>query len=657
MKCRQLNLLLLLQQVASTWALSEFNAQFVQQVLGNMNASVAPCEDFYGYACGKWSEHYKDSNNYLDMPGYMDHKLNEQLLQALQQQQHATNGSYAQLWAYFVSCRDVQQPALNELLHRLEAPLQLEWPIFRNQSVSWRNATQFDWLGTLARLRGYGLNDVLLHLDTSVRHQNATHYVLLLAARSSAAAPLTAPKVEALYVSFGLPATQAKQLTALLLQLDAAVVQLTQQQRERPYEFVECTLAELQQRLPQIDWSHYLQALLEAPPAPDQLLHVTTLDANYLERLKQVLAGSSNETICYYLMFKLLYLWSDELPSSERRDLDCVIQLRGHMPLAMMQLYEQHYYATRRATTDAALLQIQQQLSLQLELELLQSNRMQLSPAERHYVLEELHSLQLKIGNVPPQLSLPQMNAYYQDLQLSPKDFYGNKLQLLRFYERQMMQQLRNVPRSLDFDLQPAFVARSSSPVKTFQNAVMVPHGYLQLPLYDARLAPLLQYATLGFILAHELQHAFGYFHIVYDARSHYSQTGLELLQRFDNFTRCLGVADAPDAAQQLQLSERMADIVGLRLAYDAYFNQQQQQSSAYPLVSNFTQQQLFFITSVQFLCADMAKITAQSQPAPDHGEHGERVNRNWPHLEHFSVAFNCSKDQAMFQQQPCRLW
>ncbi|XP_030573363.1 neprilysin-1-like [Drosophila novamexicana] len=666
MKCRlELNFLLLLMWgISGIWLLpspnlaSEFNAMFLAQVFRNVNASVEPCQDFYGYACGNWSANYNDIQSYLDMPGYMDYKFNKQLLSALEAQS-SEGGIYDQLWAYYVACRDLAQPALNELLHLLEPQLGLEWPIFRsNQSEMWRNATQFDWLATLAKLRVYGLNGVFIKQDVNVRRENGTHYVILFAPQPADATPLTEQEVQDLYVAFGLDEPLSKNLTARLMQLEWRLGNMTRQAADQSTDSLpEWTLPQLQQRLPQINWRHYLAELLERPADAVQLLQVSALNASYLEQLQLILGESSNETICYYLMFKLLYMLNEELPPSgpsDTRSMACVLQLRGHMPLAMNYLYEQHYYKERREQTDAALQRLQQKLRKEFE-QLLIENHLQLDELEQAYVLEELRSLRLKIGNIPPGLTMDQLTMYYQNLQLLPNDFYGNKLQLLRFYQRLEQQLLANRPGVWpvhDYYQQDAVVARSSSPVKIFQNAVLLPHGYLQLPLYDARLSEMLQHAQLGFILAHELQHAFDLFHIVYDARGNYNQTGLALLQHFANFTSCY----TRQNAQQLLLSESMSDIVGLRLAFASYFNHVQPADR--PPVGNYTQEQLFFINSVQFLCANMQKIaTMTTMEDTEHGLHNERVNRNWPHHEEFAKAFNCTAGQAMYQAEPCRLW
>lgn len=645
----------------------DLNVQFLEQVLLNVNSSVDPCEDFYSYACGNWSTNYKKTESYLDMPGYLDYRYSMQLRSALETQ--CQQGEiYELLWSYYVSCRDLQEPALNDMLHLLEPQLQLEWPIFRsNYSESWLNETQFDWLATLAKLRGYGLNGIFIKQDVNVRRENGSHYVILLMPQLTDTVQLIEDNVQDLYVAFGVEEPLAKNLTAKLMQLEWRLGNMTRLQvPQTPGSLNEWTLPQLEQRLPQINWRHYLTNLLEPKTKqPDerlQLLQVSSLNASYLEQLKLILGQSSNETICYYLMFKLLYALNEELPlgtaASETRSLACVSQLRGHMPLAVNYLYESQYYGKRRKETDAALQRLQLKLSLEFE-RLLQQNHLQLDALEQNYLLHELRELRLKIGNLPPQLSMEQLMEYYKDLTLHETDFYGNKLQLLRHYQRLDQQHLENKPGiwpEHDYYLQEAVVSRSSSAVKIFQNAVLLPHGYIQLPIYVARLAALLQHAQMGFILAHELQHAFDLFHIVYDAKGNYNTTGLNVLKHFENFTSCYTAAHNADP--QL-LSESMSDIVGLQLAYASYFEHTSAEDDwRIGEHKQLTQQQIFFINSVQFLCANMQKIHSMSTTQDvEHGLHNERVNRNWPHHEQFAKVFNCSVGQAMYQKKRCRLW
>ncbi|KAH8406655.1 hypothetical protein KR222_001950 [Zaprionus bogoriensis] len=647
---------------------SELNAKFLEQVLLNVNTSVNPCENFYRYACGNWSANYKGTDSYMDMPGYLDYKFNLQLMSALESQRQQGD-IYELLWSFYESCRDLTDPALNEMLRLLEPHLEMEWPIFRrNHSESWRNETHFDWLGTLARLRTYGLNGVFIKQDVNVRRENGSHYVILLMPQPALATQLIEESVQALYVAFGLEEELAKRLTAKLMQLEWRLGNMTRQFVSAPVgRLTEWTLLQLEQSLPQIDWRHYLTNLLERHSNGRldelQLLQVSSLNASYLEQLQQILRRSSNETICYYLMFKLLYALNEELPppplstgaANETRSLACLLQLRGHMPLAVNYVYETQYYGKRRVETDAALLRLQQKLSSQFERLLLQ-NHLHLDALEQSYLLEELRSLRLKIGNIPTKLTMEQLMDYYGPLQLQPNDFYGNKLQLLHHFQRLELQLLANKPSGSwathEYYHQDAVVARSSSPVKIFQNAVVLPYGYLQLPLYDARLAQLLQHAQLGFILAHELQHAFDLFHIVYDARGNYNATGVALMQHFGNFSSCY----TSHNAEELLLSESMSDIVGLRLAFASYFEHTRPPSGR--RIHGHTEQQLFFINSAQFLCANMQQIeSVATTPDAEHGAHNERINRNWPHHEHFARAFNCSVGQAMYQAQPCRLW
>ncbi|EDW81496.1 uncharacterized protein Dwil_GK12098 [Drosophila willistoni] len=673
-------LIVLLCHLPSTWMMPQqleanqeldMNGIYLDRLLLNVNTSVNPCDDFYGYACGNWSNNYIDTDIYLDMPGYMDYFYNKQLLSALEEK-HSDGGIFAQLWAYYNSCLSLKQPSLNEMLHLVEDELDFEWPIFRiNQSEPWANETHFDWLGTLARLRVYGLNGIFLRQEVNVRRENGSHYVLHLMQQQPVAvkSQLAEQQVLDLYIAFGLNKTLAQNRTGRLLQLEWQVGNLTNMYPENGNESIgselpEWTLKQLTEKLPQLDWRYYFSTLLARPLPDKQLIQVVQLEESYLDRLQVILDKSSNETLAYYIMFKLLYYFNEELPlagKDQDSSIACIHQLRGHMPLAMNYLYEQSNYAARRDVYDAALQQMMANIQEQFD-KLLQENRLHLNSEEMSYVREELGTLSLKIGNIPHQLTEKQVGQYYKDLHLHPLRFFSNKLQLLKMNSQLVQQMLLNLPQHEGYYHQEASVSQNSSPVKIFQNAIVLPYGYLQLPIYDVRIDKLMQYSQFGFILAHELQHAFDLFHIVYDARGNYNETGLGLVQHFLEFINCY----AKSPSDHVLLSETMSDIVGLRLTFAAYFDQIKPTAATRteenPHLShsrgNYTDEQLFFLNSVQFLCGNMQKIEAMAYSGDaEHGLHNKRVNRNWAHHEHFARTFHCSPGQTMHKEEICRLW
>uniref|UniRef100_A0A0A1WZJ4 Neprilysin-2 n=1 Tax=Zeugodacus cucurbitae TaxID=28588 RepID=A0A0A1WZJ4_ZEUCU len=709
------------------------DAKYMKQLLGNLNTSVDPCEDFYAYACGNWAQHH-DNDAYVDVPGYMDYEVNKQLLNALLADRAANKSGIAQqAWQYYGSCLNLSAPALNSFLRHVQQALHFEWPILRaDWPRPWRNATQFDWLRVVGGLRAYGLNGIFITHDVNVRLTNATHYLLELHAQQSpAVAPPTLrlwqEDVEGIFINFGLPTPQARNVSAAVMALEkslndalstltllppSSASNVSEANATRAnFTSLEMNVDDLVQLVPQIDWRSYLQHTLgREVDSAQQLLQTYSYDLPYFRKLPALLAAHSNETIAYYIMLKFMYQLTGDLPtgmSDAQKATHCIRLLRGYMPLAANYLYEEHYYKHRRVASDAALQGMFNKLRDNFAL-LVDANTLQLDAVERAYILAELDGMQLRIGNVPHGAAnlTAEVEAYYADINMNASDFYGNHLQLIHSSVRRMQARLLNIPRAANETRQPIYehsfeTSTSSSPIKIFDNVVLVPYGYLQLPLYDHRLDALFQHSLIGFILAHEIMHAYDLFHIIYDQHGNFNELGLHVAQHYWGFINCTRQTELNDV-----LSENMADVSGLRLAYQTYFglseigtaaehsnntgavepkaesvsstkSQQHQivssgneipngyaKSSPVDAASrlwlgNFTRPQLFFINSVQFLCANMPRIEALNvQPLHlGHDMHDVRVRRNWLNLEHFAHAFQCARDTPMNPTEKCRWW
>ncbi|XP_036324548.1 neprilysin-1-like [Rhagoletis pomonella] len=726
--------------VAATENGNDINALYMHQLFNNINTNVDPCEDFYAYACGNWAQNY-NADAYVDVPGYMDHKVNQQLLDALLAFKATNESAVAQqAWQYYESCMTLKAPALNAFLRYVQQALHFEWPIFRaDWQRPWQNATHFDWLRVIGGLRAYALNGVFIMQHVNVRLTNGTHYLLELhaqqptVARASSSLPLRHQDVEDIFINFGLTAEEAHNVSADVMALEQAMndasssfallnantfnVSDTNATRAN-LTSLEMNVGDLMELVPQIDWRKYLEhALGRAVDLEKQLVQTYSYDLPYFRQLPNVLAAHSNETIAYYIMLKFMYQLSADLPASELaadKSTHCVRLLRGYMPLAANYLYEEHYYKHRRAASDAALQRMYNKLRANFA-QLVAANTMQLNASERAYILDELSGMQLRIGNVPyaAENLTHFVEDYYANVRMNASDFYFNHIQLIHSNVRRMQAKLLNLPRAAnasqlvyehDFE-----TASSSSPVKIFDNVVLVPYGYLQLPLYDHRLDALLQYSLFGFILAHEIMHAYDLFHIIYDHKGNFNALGLDVAEHYWDFINCTQQTQLNDV-----LSENMADVAGLRLAYQTYFGADEEVGAvsdkphhiadtdvanepktatthsekanaeiSKPLASdnnaipgnlanvtpdevslsllhgNFTRPQLFFINSVQFLCANMPRIEAMDVKALHlgHDMHHVRVRRNWANLEHFATAFQCARDTPMNPSEKCRWW
>ncbi|XP_037940934.1 membrane metallo-endopeptidase-like 1 [Teleopsis dalmanni] len=654
---------LLIQLKTILTAADVHNDTYFQKVMANLNTTVNPCEDFYEYACGNWISHYL-SEEYLDMPGYMDYKTNEQLIEILLANSNKT-GIYEQIWNYYQSCVQLKDPVLNYYLKKVQKELNFEWPIFRKDwHKSWANETDFDWLHTIAALRSYGLNGIFLSNNVNVQLKNGSHYLMEIHQHQSKYV-LQKENVAEIFQNFGMTKDESNNITERVMLLEEQMKNLTVldyvngSHEEINYEniFKEFSIKELIEEAPNIDWQKYFETVLgRTVNVNKEIVQTFTLNFDYIDNLLGTLNSTTNETIAYYIMLKFMYQIEPELPLVTNRSIRCIRHLRGMMPLGMNYLYEEYLYKNKRESTDAALSEIFEKLRYNFEL-IVNENYLGLNEEEKNYVLRKLRNIKLKIGNIPKDMSLEFVQQYYKNIQNNISDFYGNHLQLLKFNTRQQQEKLKNVvtPDGKVFYLLDIGTAVSSSPVKIFDNIVLVPYGYLQLPFFKHDLSDIYKYSLFGFILAHEIMHTFDLFQIVYDEHSNYNSMGVAVAQHYAQHINCL-----PRSTLDI-LSENIADVAGIRLAYRTYFDDvvNDSQLDNQFATNNFTSQQLFFINSVQLLCANINKISSFDIKSLhlEHDMDDVRARRNWPNFEQFAVAFGCANDTNLHPANVCRLW
>ncbi|XP_075148211.1 phosphate-regulating neutral endopeptidase PHEX-like [Haematobia irritans] len=627
----------------------------------NLNKSVDPCEDFYAYACGNWHTNYNESNDYIDMPGYMDYKVNQQFRDLLMNAYNNdiwNRGVYAKAKDLYDSCMELDILILNTFLAAVHKELQMKWPIFSiDQEIEWSNSTNFDWLKVMAVLRGYGLNNVFITHNVNVNPRNSSEYFLEVA-QHHATVPLEREDVEQIFMNFGLNHNESHSLTGELLEFERLLNEFARYEylnetdkRNYADNFHLQTLRELQDMVPSIDWMKYFQIVLNTTENLDNVMVQTfAWDPKFFVNLNDHLANYSNETIAYYIMLKFMYHINGDLPHSKPRN--CIRYLRSFMPLFMNYLYEENIFKSRRGEMEKSLNKIFANLKKSFE-SLVEENHLKLNKKEQHFILKELHGMQLKVGNLPRNCSEEYVEEFYSPLQINRSDFVQSHLNILRFANQLHYHNLKvqNTTVSEKVYHLDATTQSSSSPVKIFENAILIPHGYLQLPLYDPKLSAIHQYSLLGVIIAHEIIHAYDLFHIVYDYRSNYDYLGSQVGHHYTPHMHCY----TPSATEVI--SENIADVSGLRVAYQ--FFKSLQEDLEFPLV-HLTKDQYFFVNSVQFLCGDLKKITELAVATTDlgHDMHDIRVRRNWSKFEEFSLAFNCSpKSNMSATGKECRIW
>jgi predicted metalloendopeptidase len=204
----------------------------------------------------------------------------------------------------------------------------------------------------------------------------------------------------------------------------------------------------------------------------------------------------------------------------------------------------------------------------------------------------------LKVG-----VGYPDAWRDYSGLEVIRGDALGNAQRAERF---ELARNLAKLGRPVDrgeWVMNPQLVNAVNLPA---MNALNFPAAILQPPYFDPRRPIVMDYGATGATIGHEISHSFDDQGALFDASgklenwwtpedfAHFKASGQQLARQYD------GYHPFPDIAVngQLTLSENLADVAGLAVAYDAY--RLSYGGKEAPAVDGFSGDQQFFIGFAQ---------------------------------------------------------
>ncbi|ALC39062.1 CG4580 [Drosophila busckii] len=638
-----------------------------KQLQSYMNTKVRPCMNFYQYACGNWQlqqEAADDSDqmqqeqdrdepleqqqpsNTLDT---MDYTLNREL--ELQLRHGSANESneeqpqallLEQMRLYYRACKRLKPYNLKKYLQLLPPSNDTHWPLL---SRSWEPA-KFNWLATLGRMRLHGLNGVLLREEVLPRYDDSSSYTIVVDKPSWAE---TEPMGEGAMIELLLDIGQTKRVAnELAVQVDAFEQQLHRlQELEDDDEGVrEMQLGYLLEYLPQLQWLDYLQQLTEAPPLDTLIIQ----NLQYMRALAELLQRQQPATICNYIMIKLLEHLKQQGPAEISRN-ECAASLRRAMPLASSLLMGERFHDEQNVP---AIQKMFARLKLRFG-QILAENRLQLQPPILQAMQQKLQAMQLQLGFV--QLNDSDFVCdYYAGVELQAHSFYANQLALLRLRVHRSHELLSSLDAVNLAHLAEQWHGSNSSPFYVGpRNLVVLPFGTQRLPFWHREMSSLQQHAVLGFALAHELMHGFDTSGIDYDSVGNYGRN--EEIAENPRFAQSIHCLELELATGSKSLNEKLADYEALRLVYETFFGDDhlvpERKEPRDPLLPQFSQRQLFFISYAQIFCG---KLQTFSQQTMEHEVEELRVVQAVANFEEFSREFGCAK-RPKNAKTKCRVW
>ncbi|XP_064553944.1 membrane metallo-endopeptidase-like 1 [Drosophila montana] len=632
------------------------NTELVNQILGYVDESVAACNDYYKYACGKWSEKHENAS-FLEITGLIDQKVNENLIvlmDELQQRPLEPDSVEDKVLTFYQTCRQASASTRSSrrYLELVPPNEQIPWPQLNRRSDHW-GSIKFHWMETLARLRRYGLTNVIFKLEVMPDLKNSSKYAVSIdrpyfelkdqRIRGTLLTMLTLRML-------GINSKKAWTLARKVKLFESAVRELVEMEYEEKSELYEELSLQQLELLTGGQWRKYLEIVLGRNVPADYVLQVE--NSARLNALVHLVDGWNREVVASYIMLRFVsYVHKETMDSDE--PIECVQDVRRNMELATNLLYEQRFIGSDKLRQHKAdVLDLFELLRKQF-LKKLDANNLRLSASELEMLRAKMLNMSINVGNMPNTADRASfVKRFYADLHLAEDRNYAlNHLRLLEFRTRRWFEQLDGALNASNFffisDVQTGM---SSTPYYLLrQNIIIVPYGILQEPIFYHDAHDVFKVSLLGFMLSHELMHGFVSGGLIFDFRGNYNERGTRIIleSEYSSGISCLNRNETD------YLDEREADIAGIRLAYDVYFDPGSKFNLTQPSFTNLSLKQLFFLNLAQFFCGNAAPNDFEEHDADE-----LRLKQMLINFSAFAEAHGCREDRDnMHPAQKCRLW
>ncbi|RVQ67610.1 M13 family peptidase [Croceicoccus ponticola] len=271
-----------------------------------------------------------------------------------------------------------------------------------------------------------------------------------------------------------------------------------------------------------------------------------------------------------------------------------------------------------------------------------------MSDATKAQSLDKLSKFTVKIG-------YPDKWEDYDGLDVKADDALGNSIAATKWSWGEMIEDLGKPVDRIEWGMTPQTV---NAYYNGSLNEIVFPAAYLQAPNFSLSADPAVNYAIIGSTIGHEISHGFDDQGSMYDGdgvlrnwwtpedRAKFDAAAEKLVAQYDAFCP---LDDGKTCINgKLTLGENIADLAGVRIAYDAY--KLSLGGKAAPVIDGLTGEQRFFIALAVGARGKWTEaLTRQILQTDPHSPDKARTNVVLANFDPWYEAFNVTADDAMY--------
>jgi putative endopeptidase len=424
--------------------------------------------------------------------------------------------------------------------------------------------------------------------------------------------------------------------------------------------------AQLAKLAPAVDWQGYLKEAGVAAPLPTLIVR----QPSYLHGLSVLLGSTPLRTWKEYLRFRLLsgyapYLpqgfvaedfafnegilgGTPQIPERWKRGCELVDHMLGE---ASGKMYVAKYFSPQsKARADELVRNLLRAYSISID------QLTWMSPATKAEAQEKLRKMMVKVG-------YPNQWRDYSPLEITPTDLIGNVSRANLFEANRKLAQLGGPIDRNEWEMTAPTVNAYYQPT---MNEIVFPAGILQLPVFNAAADDAFNYGATGATIGHEISHGFDDEGSQYDSdgnlrdwwtaadHAKFAEKTAKLVQEYGAFEPVPGFK----VNGELTLGENIADIAGIEIAYKAYVASLNGRTPA--IIDGLTAPQRFYLGYAQSWLSQQREAGIIEQVKSDpHAPEKYRVNGVVVHMPSFYDAFAVKPGDRMYLPPDSRvtLW